>query len=112
MQEVFKKFFRMEIDFETLKSEAELNLDGSDNYDEIKKKLNNEDDSITVYKPDVDDFIEACTNAQFADNPDEKLMMWFSKLYSVLFDFYGFDKLVEKYSDSSRPLLILYVSPA
>ena len=99
MQEFFKKFFRMEIDFETLKSEAELNLDGSDNYDEIKKKLNNEDDSITVYKPDVDDFIQACTNAQFADNPDEKLMMWFSKLYSVLFDFYGFDKLVEKYDD-------------
>ena len=38
---------------------------------------------IRVYKPDVDDFIQACTNAQFADNPDEKLMMWFSKLYSV-----------------------------
>lgn len=99
MQEVFKKFFRMEIDFETLKREAELNLDGSDNYDDIRKKLNNEDESITVYKPDVDDFIVACTSAQFADDPDEKLMMWFSKLYSVLFDFYGFDKLVEKYED-------------
>lgn len=98
MQELFKKFLRMEIDFEKLKNEAELNLDGTDDYDMIKTRLGN-GDGVIIYEPTVEDFVEACTNAQFSKNPEEKLMYWFAKLYSVLYDFYGFDKLYEKFED-------------
>jgi len=89
----------MEIDFDQLKNNVPLNLDGTDDYEYVKANYSLDGESAMIYKPEIDDFITASTNAQLSKNPEEKFTYWFALLYSSLFIFYGFDKLLEKYDD-------------